>query len=282
MKSSFLLSALLLGLLSPGALAQTGTLDQVSPFASEAPVDGSLYDFDATSLTWQCQVFAGIAGTLEGFEIEVTGNAGATVDVAVHLGSPWQGGAPAWSGTATKTNSSTEIIWVDVSSANISLQVGDDYSIEFAGGGTGMFGTGTHEFPRNTYYTPDLYLISYIYPPEFRIGFHTYMVGGMDLSITGGTCGSRMSFLASGANPNAPVAFIYAFGLGSYIVPNGPCAGTVLGLDATATLAQLITADGAGDAAVNQIFVPPFACGAVFLQALDASDCSLSNVILIQ
>jgi hypothetical protein len=282
MKISLLLSTLLLGLLTPGALAQTGTLDQVSPFASEAPGNSASYNFDATSLTWQCQVFAGIAGTLEGFEIEVTGNAGATVDVAVHLGSPWQAGVPAWSGTATKTNSSTEIIWVDVSSANISLQVGDDYSIEFVGGGTGMWGTGSYESPSNTLYTPDLYLNGNIFGPEWRIGFHTYMVGGMDLSITGGTCGSRMSFLATGANPNAFVAFIYAFGQGSYVIPNGPCAGTVLGLDATATMAQLMNADGAGNAAVNQIFVPPSACGVVYLQAIDVSDCSTSNVILIQ
>lgn len=107
---------------------------------------------------------------------------------------------------------------------------------------------------------------------------HKYDANSFEISIFG-NCGSTMDLRASGATPGGPVAVIYSFGLGSYVIPGGPCAGTVLGLDgAGITLAAVLTADAAGFAS-HSAFVPPGACGVVFVQGLDVATCATSNVV---
>lgn len=88
-----------------------------------------------------------------------------------------------------------------------------------------------------------------------------------------------MALTASGNTPGGTVAFIRALGVGSQRIPNNnPCAGTILGLNQTATLVGARTANGQGVAAISGA-VPANACGRVFAQALDVQTCLTSNVI---
>ncbi len=97
-----------------------------------------------------------------------------------------------------------------------------------------------------------------------------------------GNCPGRMGFEVTNATPNKQVAYLYAFGQGSIKVPNGyPCAGTTLGLNATAKLATIQRADADGTATFFAK-VPALACGLVYLQALDTSNCTKTNVVHVQ
>ncbi len=101
----------------------------------------------------------------------------------------------------------------------------------------------------------------------------------MDL-VVAGTCPTHQ-FQLSGVTANGSAALLYGFGMGAFAVPNGyPCAGTVLGLDPTASLAAVLNADAVGNAVLVQT-VPSGACGLVYLQALDLSSCGLSPVVLL-
>ena len=68
--------------LSPSrALAQSGTIDQVSPGGTAG------FNRDAASLIWQQQIRAGAAGKLEGIAIIASsGGAGAQVNVRIRKG----------------------------------------------------------------------------------------------------------------------------------------------------------------------------------------------------
>jgi hypothetical protein len=269
---------------SATAFAQSGTLDQVSPFASDVSSgNGGHFNFDAASLTWQAEAVAGISGVLEGFELELEGDIGNSVDVAILLGTAWQSSAPAWSGTYAKTTDDTEIAWLDASASAIPLTTGDIFVIQITGTGTGTWGTGTYDFRGNTFYGPPLFLNAAPYGDEFRVGFRTWIFPDPELQLlhVGGTCGGVMDFEVNGATPAGPVGFIRAFGLGSFTIPGGPCGGTVLGLDSTSSLALLQTADLSGSLAASAM-VPAGACGMVFLQAIDVATCILSDPLLLQ
>ena len=271
-------------LLATVATSQTGTLDQTSPFASDVSTgNGGHYNWDAPSLAWQAETVAGLAGQLEGFELEMNGDIGDSIDVAVLLGAGWQTSAPVWSGTYVKTTDDTEIGWMDVTSASILLEVGDAYVIQITGTGTGTWGTGTYDFRGNPFYGPPVYLNGALYGDEFRIGFRTWVLAdpGLQLLHVGGSCGAMMHFQITGATTGGNVGVVRAFGLGSFTIPNGPCAGTTLGLNATASLVALQPADANGELLASA-FVPPAACGLVYLQAIDVSSCALSPTHLIQ
>ena len=101
---------------------------------------------------------------------------------------------------------------------------------------------------------------------------------GLTLS---GTCPS-VQFQIDAATPNSQVALLYAFGTGGFIIPaNFPCAGTMLGLDATTQLGTLLTTDALG-ASYMQTNVANGACGNVYLQVLDLATCEVSAVVLLQ
>ena len=277
---SFPLAALALA--APLA-AQSGTLDQFSPFSSEVggtSAQGASYNFSASTLTWQMESVAGIAGQLEGFELELIGAVGSSIDMAILLGPGWQAGTPVWTGSYAKSTGNTEIAWIDVTSANIQLAAGDSYVIQVIGTDTGVNGTGSFESPVNTQYGPPLFLNGNLFNPEWRIGFHTYMLTGPSLTASG-ACGGRMDFEVSGATPGGPVAFVWARGLGSYTIPNGGCAGLTLGLDATVRLGGFATADINGVAGLST-WVPTSACGLVYGQAVDVAGCVTTNVLAIQ
>lgn len=271
---------LALGLLATPAIAQTGTLDQVSPFASEAVgVSTASYNFSASSLTWQMETEAGFSGQLEGIELELTGSAGSSIEVSILLGPAWQAGGAVWTGTYTKNTASTEIAWIDVTSAAINLNAGDSYVIQVIGNDSGVNGTGTYESPLNNQYPLPLYLNGNEFQPEWKIGFHTYLLTGPSLVLsTSGSCGGNVAFIASGGTANSRIAFAYSFSLGSYTLPGGPCAGLTLGLGGPVQLGGFATADGFGNASLSA-FLPSSVCGRLHVQAVDVASCVASNVV---
>lgn len=94
-----------------------------------------------------------------------------------------------------------------------------------------------------------------------------------------GSCPGTIEFVVEGATPNGRIAFLYARGLGGLRVPDGnPCAGALLGLNATARLGRVVRADANGAASLSAS-VPPVACGRVFVQGLDIDSCATTNVI---
>lgn len=106
--------------------------------------------------------------------------------------------------------------------------------------------------------------------------------GGLQLTL-GGSCPGPMTAAVSGATPFGSVAILRATGTGSVTIPPGnPCAGTVLGLNNTVTLAGTTAANGTGNATFGPVNVPAGACGNFYAQALDISSCATSNVVLVQ
>ncbi len=98
-----------------------------------------------------------------------------------------------------------------------------------------------------------------------------------DLTVNG-TCPGQMELVASNVTPGAQVAFLYAFGTGNFTIPGGfTCAGTQLGLNNTVTLAGARNANGQGVATFTGN-VPSGACGRVFVQAVDTSNCTTTDV----
>ncbi len=104
---------------------------------------------------------------------------------------------------------------------------------------------------------------------------------GPELSLVG-NCPGLMGFKVTGATPNKSVAFVYAMGHGNLTIPqNFPCAGIQLGLNGSAKLAKIQTADQDGNALFDTS-VPSKACGAVYLQVIDFDTCFTSNVVLVE
>ena len=100
--------------------------------------------------------------------------------------------------------------------------------------------------------------------------------GGFVLTLSG-SCPGTQTGSVSGATPNGGVAFIFAQGQGSAVIPGGlTCGGTTLGLDATAFLVGTALADANGNTSLVGT-APAGACGG-YLQALDLSSCATSNV----
>ena len=147
-----LTSLVCLTLATPG-IAQTGTLDQVSP-ASNASFSVSL-----SYLIWQQQVRAGKAGQLEGFELTLTGSVGAQVDVRLRVGDGWNTNAIVWSTTYAKVTSNEETPFFDVTSAGVQLAVGDTFVIETQGNDTGTGLRGNYLDPADgpPFYPEELY-----------------------------------------------------------------------------------------------------------------------------
>ena len=100
------------------------------------------------------------------------------------------------------------------------------------------------------------------------------------LSSTG-SCPGVMSFDVTGATPFSRIMYLRAFGTGSFVIPPwAPCGGTVTGLDFTTTFVTWEEADALGECSFST-WVPPVACGNIYLQVIDTIPCTPSNVILI-
>jgi hypothetical protein len=194
---------------STTALAQTGTLDQVSPFNGGG--SGAWFNVDATTLTWQCQVRVGLAGPLEGFNLKLDGPAGAQVDVSVRIGDGWNTGAIAFTTSPTpitKALTGYEVVFVNTTSAGINLNVGDTFVIELHGNGTqcGIIGSYIDPNLGPALYPEPLFLNG---PGCFagcgwRIGFETYMLTSappVAYCTAGTTSNNCLASISANANP---------------------------------------------------------------------------------
>ncbi len=93
-----------------------------------------------------------------------------------------------------------------------------------------------------------------------------------------GACPGAVTLSIADASPGAPVGLLASLQTGATVVPNGPCAGTELGLIAPRVLGKVdVNSDGAGSL---QLTVPGGACGASF-QALDLKTCEVSPLAAI-
>lgn len=217
------IAALSIGLwLSAPARAQTGTLDQVSPWGF------SWFNGDAPSLTWQQQVNVGLAGRLEGIALRVNGPPGASLNVRLRSGPGWNTSPVVFQTQLFKQLPDVEDLFVDVTSLNLVQAPGHEFVVEFQGTGTGCWILGTYVPPAQgpALYPAPLFLdIPGCYSAcTSRIGFQTYVLTGPTPPAPPTPyCTSGMS--ASGctssitANDNPRVDY------------SAPCDVTVLGVD---------------------------------------------------
>jgi hypothetical protein len=188
------------------AAAQTGTLDQVSPWST---TNSAWFNGDASTLTWQAQVRTGIAGQLEGFVLQLSGNSGAQVDVRLRVGLGWNTSPIVFQTQLTKAITGNENVFTNVTSANLVFNVGDTFVIEMQGNNTGCGIQGSYVDPAvgPPLYPEPLFLNG---PGCFagcgwRIGFETYVNGAASTPTVYCTSGTTVhgctASISASANP---------------------------------------------------------------------------------
>lgn len=102
---------------------------------------------------------------------------------------------------------------------------------------------------------------------------------GLMLEITTSCPASGPATLTATGGSGGTIGFVYTQnGAGSFTIPGGfTCAGTQLGLNPPVVLGGSASGD---PAVVNVGSVPGIACGNVTVQAIDASTCETSNVVV--
>ena len=259
--------------------AQSGTLDQQSPFGN------AWFNGDAVTLVWQQQVRVGVAGQLEGFELEISSaNPGATIDLEIRVGPGWNTGAAAWTGTATTTigGSVWERAFFDTTSANLQFAVGDVFVLQMQGTATGGGIRGDYQAPPNQPpYPEDLFLNGPGCYADcgWRLGFNTWMLSGSNLRLSKtGVCPGPVTLSVVGATPGGRVALLY--GQAGSTTSNGPnCPGTTVDIASPPAVGAILTADGGGSAALS-FSAPSGACG-LTVQAVDLPSCVASNSLVL-
>lgn len=96
---------------------------------------------------------------------------------------------------------------------------------------------------------------------------------GLTLAISG-TCPGAMTLTVNGATASGTIAIAYGTP-GAFTIPSGPCAGLVLDIGPSVTLAGMFGASASGDLTLN-FNGPAGGCGAT-VQAVDLSSCTKSN-----
>ncbi len=261
------LTASLLSLALAGAAeAQTGTLDQQSPFANVS------YNGALTTLVWQQTVWTGVPGLLEGFELELQSpTPHDTINIKVYDEEAWSSATPVWTGTATiGTYTNTwHRVFVDVSSGGLVLNVNEPFTIELSGTGgyMGFRGQTTQPYPG------DLYLNGVI--DNTDVGFNTYMlpVPGPTIAVSNLVAGQTGTFTVSNASPNGPIIAGYSL-LGGGPTPSA--FGDIL-LSPPWTRLPAITTDAAGAASLSGPVPPPLSGTPVWFHALDVLSGTLTN-----
>ena len=160
--------------------AQTGVLDQVSPYPGSSQT--ALFNGDTSVFTWQAQVRAGMGGVLEGVTITTgSGSAGQSINVRLRSGAGWNTSAVLFGGLATKSSAAQEDIFVNMSSANLTLAPGSLFVIELQGTNTGLGLLGTYTPPPGApqYSEPLFFNGPGCYSDcGWRIAFQTWVLAG--------------------------------------------------------------------------------------------------------
>ena len=133
-KSSLIALLSVFACFSSRALAQTGTLDQASPFSIGG--GSALFNAENLNIRWQQQVRVGIAGKLEGFKLRFDGVPGGVTTVHMRLGNGWSTSPICFQTWVTKSTVGQQTVFVDTTAANISLAVGATFVIELYGSGS--------------------------------------------------------------------------------------------------------------------------------------------------
>ena len=100
-------------------------------------------------------------------------------------------------------------------------------------------------------------------------------LGGYTLEITG-VCPGQITLEWSGAEPYRQQAFLVSREEGNWKIPDGPCAGTVLGLDPQFLYFARLYGTGDGSGAVN-VNMGVGRCG-IYIQLVEVGTCRTSNV----
>ena len=166
-----MLAALLLAagvLFAPRAALAAGTLDQTSPAGSTS------FNADSSTLIWQQQIKAGIAGQLVSISIEVTGPVGGTLNLRIRRGAAPSTQPALFQQVITKT-SLTQTILVDTAAAPLFFAVGEDFVMEIQGTNTGLGLNGSFVAPPGKpLYSQPLFLGTSEYI-GYRFAFTTYV-----------------------------------------------------------------------------------------------------------
>jgi len=91
-----------------------------------------------------------------------------------------------------------------------------------------------------------------------------------------GPCPGSLNVNWSSAKPNVTLALIFAFNTGNFVIPFGPCQGTVLGLGSSQIQLVRTFNSGSGNGTLAS-FAPAVACRR-YIQMHDLPACDLSNV----
>ncbi|MDY7107139.1 MAG: hypothetical protein SYC29_00730 [Planctomycetota bacterium] len=172
MKRGITTAAAALGFAAAGILAMPASgqmLDQVQDMLNAS------YNMDAPSLDWQQEIITGIAGPLVQIDVYAAGAGSATF--YLNDGSPWQGDGNDFETLFTSTGQG----WysIDVSSANLSFDVGDPFVIGWVGGDDGLWMGGGYIDDGTGPYPGELWLNSSFYSNGgWDLGFKTYVVPG--------------------------------------------------------------------------------------------------------
>lgn len=273
--------------------AQDGALDQDSPFGTEAAANGyvfNIFNLVTTPGMYQQQVRAGMSGQLSAVVLEFIGmSASYRATVSLRLGPAWSTNPKVFTETIFEPNNDFQPTpWVfDTTAANIFLNAGDVFVIEVHTNDPAVVGvTGSTATSGGPPYAEPLFFEGTpccdSLGARSRLGFETYMLSQPQIMQIG-RCPGPVSVALTGGPPNGQVALVYCLGPGGPItVPGGyPCAGVSLDLNASATLAGVVTLDASGAAVFGPASVPAAACNVVRVQALSLDDCQTSNVLVI-
>jgi hypothetical protein len=214
--------------LAASAQAQTGTLDQVCPIGGTPPSQQAWFNGDAPSLVWQIQSDTGLAGVLEGFNLTLDGAPGAQVDVRLRMGAGWNTGPAVFTQQLTKAIQGWETVFVDVSSVNQVVAVGNKFVIELQGNSTGCGLIGSYVPPPGTPVYPEfLYLggPGCFVDCGWRIAFDTFVVTGPPAPV---------EYCTSGTTSSGCAATISASG-GPNVAHTAPCQITVSNVEGQKT-----------------------------------------------
>jgi len=227
MTTSFLARAALTLALPVAALAQTGTIDQVSPYPPTPPVQTAGFNGSTSSLIWQQQVRVGLAGQLEGFELHFNGSIGSTIDARVRIGDGWNTTPVVFTTVVTnQTGNYDEIAFVNCTSANLQFVVGSTFVIELQGHDDGGGFLGSYAPPPLTpAYPEELYLDpgqpGCFADCHWRMAFTSFMNGAPTAPVvyctSGTTSNNCAASISASANPN--------------VAHTAPCQITISGVE---------------------------------------------------
>lgn len=260
------------------AAAQTGTLDQDSPFHNVS-FNGSLTNWDRAQA-----IAVGFSGQLEGITFEVYGIPPAASTVNIYGPTNTQqapNGAPAASFQLYGQGGGWVQTFVDMTAANILVNPGEFWCVEIVGGPGGVDFKGNEgltalypyeffETAGTTAYQPG--------PPNMRIGLQTWIVPYVPAPTVAwnGGCPGPGTLALSNFTPGGLVGVGVGTGTGALTLPGGACAGTVVGIT-QAQVKAVLAVDAQGSLSYPAA-LPSAACGR-YLQALDLTSCELSNVL---